>query len=168
MNYKIGMKVELNGETYEIVGTVKRSWILEKGGKQYKATSDMMGKIKNQNENGIGTEKWVAGEILIGRNAMNDRLRHRLIFNKTAKKPGTETECLDWLEAICNDLSPENLHCDGEISRTAAMKKARALRAEWKEVEKIAGRRISENEVECRIITRYRDEYSKKTREGRR
>ena len=169
MNYEIGMTVKLNGENYEIVGTVKRSWILEKGGKQYKATSAMMGKIVNQNERGVGTKKRERRDTgLIGRNRINERLRYRLIFDKTAKMPANESECLDWLEMICNDLSPENLHCDGEISRTAAMKKARALRAEWKEVEKVIGRKVSEDEVENRMIARFRNEYSEKSREGRR
>lgn len=32
------------------------------------------------------------------------------------------------------DLSPENLHCDGEITRAAAAKKARKLHAAMKEL----------------------------------
>lgn len=48
---------------------------------------------------------------------------------------------------LSNALSPENLHCDGEISHTAAMKKYRKLKAEWKEVEKSFGRKVDEDEV---------------------
>ena len=88
---------------------------------------------------------------------MAARLRYRQIFDKLAKLPVTETECLDWLTMICGDLSPENLHCDGEISRSAAMAKARALRAEWREVEKIIGRKVSENEAEGYWIDKIRE-----------
>jgi hypothetical protein len=50
----------------------------------------------------------------------------------------------EWL--ACS-LSPENLHCDGEISRSAARKKAVTLRKRWRELEKEVGRRVSEEEV---------------------
>jgi hypothetical protein len=152
MNYKIGQKVELNGETYTIAGTIKRSWLLEKDGKQYKATSAMLNKIKDHNETYGIRKKRHRRKV----DHMTNRLRYRQIFDKSTKMPETENECLDWLEMICNDLSPENLHCDGEISRTAAMKKYRALKAEWKEVEKILGYKISEVDVESRMIKKWR------------
>ena len=159
MKYKIGQEVSLNGETYKIAGTVKRSWLLEKDGKQYKATSKMMSRIEEQNKNGIGVgrkkrakkspTKWI-----------DERVAYRKIFDKSAKRPVTEDECLDHLDAICCDLSPENLHCDGEISRSAAAAKYRNLMSEWREVEKIIGRKVSQDEVETRSIEKMRAKWS--------
>ena len=51
-----------------------------------------------------------------------------------------------FLDLAC-DLSPENLHCDGEISRSAAQRKFRALKKRWKDLEKTLGRKVSESEV---------------------
>jgi hypothetical protein len=143
---KVGERIKLNGEMYTFIGPHKRSWLISKDstGKTYKCTAAMIGKIQNQNKMGIGTKSRERKKT----NHMADRLRYRLIFDKTAKMPVTESECLDWLSMICGDLSPENLHCDGEISRSAAMAKARKLRAEWREVEAIIGRKVSENEAE--------------------
>ena len=45
-------------------------------------------------------------------------------------------------------LSPENLHCDGEISRTQAKKRAAQIRREWRELEKVVGRRVTHEEVD--------------------
>ncbi len=42
----------------------------------------------------------------------------------------TEQEILNQIDRIDCQLSPENLHCDGEISRSQAMAKQRRLLAE--------------------------------------
>lgn len=44
-------------------------------------------------------------------------------------------------------LSPENLHCDGEISIAEANRKYRRLMTEWKALEKEVGREVTEDEV---------------------
>jgi len=155
MNFEIGQEVTLNGSIYKIAGTVKRSWLLEKDGKQYKATSNMMKKIQEQNKNGIGVGKRKRQK----RSAtfhMEKRLAYRKIFDRNAKLPETEEELLDALDVLCNELSPENLFCDGEISRSAGLRKASALRAEWKEVERKLGRKVSEGEVENRWLEKHR------------
>jgi hypothetical protein len=120
---------------------------LESGGRKYKATSSMMRKIKEQNYKGIGTGKKRKRAKRSATHHMERRLKYNRIFNPDAKMPETEAECMKWFSKLSCDLSPENLHCDGEISRSAAMKKASALRAEWKEVEKLLGRKVSEDEV---------------------
>jgi len=152
MNFEIGQEVSLNGKTYKIAGTIKRSWLLERDGKKYKATSNMMKKIQEQNKLGIGNRKRQKRSATFH---MERRLAYNKIFNPDAKMPETEEELLDALDVLCNKLSPENLFCDGEISRSAAMKKASALRAEWKEVEKKLGRRVSEDEVESRWLRKF-------------
>ena len=38
-----------------------------------------------------------------------------------------------------NDMSPENISCDGECSKTEVTRKAREIRAAWKFLERISG-----------------------------
>ncbi len=66
---------------------------------------------------------------------MNARLKWMKIFDKSAKLPETKEEVKTWWDRIDGDLSPENLHCDGEISASAARAKARKLNAELRELE---------------------------------
>ena len=49
---------------------------------------------------------------------------------------------------LANSLAPENLHCDGEISLAEADRKYRQLSKEWKSLEAIAGRKVSEDDIE--------------------
>jgi hypothetical protein len=44
-------------------------------------------------------------------------------------------------------LSPENLHCDGEISRTEAGRRKAQIMREWRALEARAGRKVSEDET---------------------
>jgi len=151
--FKIGENVLLNGKTYKIIGTVKRSFLLEKDGKKYKATAKKMGKIKDQNKIGIG----------VGRKSstyhMEKRLAYSKIFNPNAKMPETEKEFMSAFSTLCGELSPENLHCDGEISRTSAMQKYRAIKAEWRELENKLGRKVSEEEAEAHWMDVYNARY---------
>jgi hypothetical protein len=87
---------------------------------------------------------------------MKKRLEFRKIFDKNAKLPETEKELMDALANLCGELSPENLTCDGELSMSAVRKKASAIRAEWKEVEYLLGRKVSEAEAEDHWMAEYR------------
>jgi hypothetical protein len=44
-------------------------------------------------------------------------------------------------------LSPENLSCDGEAPIAWVRKRARQLHAEWAALEKLAGRKVTEDEI---------------------
>ena len=48
---------------------------------------------------------------------------------------------------LASELSPENLHCDGEISRAEANRQWVRLMNEWCVLEKEVGRTVSEEEV---------------------
>lgn len=61
---------------------------------------------------------------------------------------------LDKFLRLASALSPENLHCDGEISRTEAARRGRVLRKEWKTLETQVGRRVTEDEVWAAAIQR--------------
>jgi hypothetical protein len=56
-------------------------------------------------------------------------------------------ELLNAFMGLASRLSPENLHCDGEISRTEARRRERIIRAEWRALEGKLGRKVSEDEV---------------------
>jgi hypothetical protein len=45
------------------------------------------------------------------------------------------------------DLSPENLHCDGEISRAAAERKRKEIMKEWRALETAFGGEVSEEDT---------------------
>jgi len=49
-----------------------------------------------------------------------------------------------WASKIYCALSPENLHCDGEISRSAAAKKARELNSALSYLENLVGHKLPE------------------------
>lgn len=55
-------------------------------------------------------------------------------------------ELKEAFEALACRLSPENLHCDGEISRAQAEKRYRQIMREWRVLENKAGRKVSEEE----------------------
>ena len=152
--FEIGEDVLLNGKTYKIIGTVKRSFLLEKDGRKDKATSKMMGKIQDQNARGIGNKR-KKREKKSDTFYMEQRLARRRIFEKDAKMPETEDELMDALDHLTAELSPENLSCDGELSRTAINQKLRVIRGEWREIEKKIGRKVSEDEVEDRWLAKY-------------
>ena len=118
MSINIGDIVELNGKEYKIVGTIKRSYLLEREGKQYKATADKIKKIQQITGQRTSTPT-------------TSYLERRVAYLK---------------------MSPENLSCDGEASRSQVQAKLREIRGTWKELETIAGRRYSEQEIEERMM----------------
>ena len=62
-----------------------------------------------------------------------------------AKRP--EADILVEIRRIYSGLSPENLHCDGEISRSAAARRGAALNRRLRECFVELGRRVSEGEA---------------------
>jgi hypothetical protein len=61
------------------------------------------------------------------------------------KRP--EADILVEIRRIYSGLSPENLHCDGEISRSAAARRGVALNRRLRECFVELGRRVSEGEA---------------------
>jgi len=49
--------------------------------------------------------------------------------------------------SLAAQLSPENLSCDGELSRAKIASRHRALTKQWKALEKAAGQTVSEDET---------------------
>jgi hypothetical protein len=51
-----------------------------------------------------------------------------------------------FLDLACR-LSPENLSCDGELSKSEIRRKYKKLMSEWRKLEKRIGRKVSEHTV---------------------
>jgi len=58
----------------------------------------------------------------------------------------TKEQHSKFLQLAC-ELSPENLHCDGEISRAEANREYKRLMKEWHLLEAQVGRAVTEYEV---------------------
>lgn len=60
-------------------------------------------------------------------------------------------------------LSPENLHCDGEISPAEAQRKYVRLMKQWRALEAEAGRAVTEDELWGPQYAEYRDRQWKRS-----
>ena len=59
----------------------------------------------------------------------------------------SEKEILNDFAGLACRLSPENLCCDGEISRAEVNRRLRQIQKEWKALEKEIGHNVSEDQV---------------------
>lgn len=59
----------------------------------------------------------------------------------------SEKEILNDFAGLACRLSPENLCCDGEISRAEVNRRLRQIQKGWKALEKELGRVVSEDQV---------------------
>ena len=79
------------------------------------------------------------------------RVPHSLVWHDSPSMSTTyrrpEKKILSDIGSVYGALSPENLHCDGEISHSAAMAKARHLNGRLKALFKELGREVSEYEA---------------------
>lgn len=58
-----------------------------------------------------------------------------------------DQKMLDYFMHLCCELSPENLHCDGEISIAQANRKYNSLMREWRAGERVVGHAVYEQDV---------------------
>ena len=56
-------------------------------------------------------------------------------------------DMLDRFANLSAQMSPENLTCDGELSRAAVNRRRRDLRRQWTALERQVGRRVTDDEV---------------------
>jgi hypothetical protein len=54
----------------------------------------------------------------------------------------------DQFSSLSCRLSPENLHCDGEVSRAEAGRRKARIMKEWAALEKKAGFKVTNEQVE--------------------
>jgi hypothetical protein len=82
-----------------------------------------------------------------GRKYIEEKVRFNQLFNPKSKTPETEKEIFEMFLSLTSELSPENLHCDGEISPKQAAKKRNEILAGWAYLESLLGRKVSDHEV---------------------
>jgi hypothetical protein len=58
-----------------------------------------------------------------------------------------DQKMLDYFMDLCCRLSPENLHCDGEISNAEANRKYTELMRKWRAGERVVGHPVYEEDV---------------------
>jgi hypothetical protein len=85
---------------------------------------------------------------------LEQKVKFMQFWHKDAKLPTNEQECIPFFENLCGELSGENLTCDGELSRSQIQQKLIQIKATWKELESIAGRQFSEDEIESNMVKR--------------
>lgn len=49
---------------------------------------------------------------------------------------------------LVQELSPENLTCDGELSQKEILNKKRLIQNEWTKLENLCGFKVSQDEIE--------------------
>lgn len=69
------------------------------------------------------------------------------LFGKKLAVPVTEDEHMEWILRVYADLSPENLTCDGELSRAQVVKKQKGLLKTLVALEESLGRKVPEEEA---------------------
>jgi len=69
-----------------------------------------------------------------------------ILAKRKQPRNGLSPELTEAFEDLACRLSPENLHCDGEITRAQAQVRYNQIMREWKALEKKAGRKVSESE----------------------
>jgi predicted transcriptional regulator len=74
-----------------------------------------------------------------------------------AKQIPISDELLEKFSCLTNELSPENLTCDGEATQSQITKRLASINKRWKLLEKEAGRIVTEDEVNAWVIRRVRN-----------
>lgn len=59
----------------------------------------------------------------------------------------TEDEIMKDFDGLECELSPENLHCDGEASPAYVQQKLRDINRRWKDLEHELGRKVEEGDA---------------------
>jgi hypothetical protein len=85
---------------------------------------------------------------IIAQNVKNGK-RYKLESDvvKPVAKTGLTDDAKQEFLSLASRLSPENLHCDGEVSRTEAKRRQAQIMREWRSLEKRVGRKITEDQV---------------------
>jgi len=65
-------------------------------------------------------------------------------------------EHFEAFERLYMRLSPENLHMDGEASRSQVIQRERQIKREWKALEAELGHKVPYDDLEALLIARWR------------
>ena len=68
-------------------------------------------------------------------------------------------EIMQKFSRLCSRLSPENLHCDGEISKSQANTRYKQIRREWRDLEAECGSKVSEDDVWAWTLSKWKSKF---------
>lgn len=121
-----------NKYEYEVTSKDKSSYILKRNdGLFFKSTEARL----NKNLTRIRDGKYSFPKYP----ALERRIEFLKIFRIEKSLPKNAIECNSWFEQLRSELSPENLSCDGELSKKQINEKLLEIRSVWKELEDICG-----------------------------
>lgn len=151
MENRNGEKVLLKGKEYTITGTVAKSYIVEDAsGRHYKVTPNMIERIHASDaRKGRPVDASQYGSPIVTSQIpgyFKKSIEWSKMFKQERQLPNSNNY-MEWASEIYAGLSPENLTCDGECSRTEVIRKQRELVTALRYIEKIAGRKIEEEET---------------------
>lgn len=123
---------QYNNHTYVVNEKDKKSYILEReDGVLFKASEKKLT---------MYFKKIKEGKTSFSRfPALEKRIERLKIFKINENMPSNALECVKWFERLETELSPENLSCDGELSRNKINEKLNEIKRVWKELEAISG-----------------------------
>jgi len=137
----VGDQITLYSKQYKIVGTIRRSFIIEDAsGKQFMISPKQVEKATGQKAAPVQRKP----QAELDEEALAARVRCRQIFDKSARMPETEAEIMEYIEGLRCDLSPEILCCDGEASPAQVKRKRQEIASVWRALERRLGRKIAE------------------------
>lgn len=135
----IGKVITVQSKEYVIEGISKRSFIVvaTKTGSKYVVSPAKLDRLINAE---------FPKSVAILPVFFQQQRKMAEIFNRTFDEP-TKDNAVKWAGIVYSNLSPENLTCDGELSRTAVQQKAKELYAALNYLNRLAGREITEEET---------------------
>ena len=68
--------------------------------------------------------------------------------------PNLSNEDRKAFEDLTCQLSPENLSCDGMLSRSQTQGKLRRIMIKWAALEQKAGQKVDQFDIECEMVKR--------------
>lgn len=77
-------------------------------------------------------------------------------WDRRSSMTGIPDNIMKQFFGLANQLSPENLSCDGECSRSQVQVRYRQIMREWQKLERRVGRRVTQEEVETEQFKSYR------------
>ena len=76
-------------------------------------------------------------------------------IKRIAEGIGISDEMKEKFVDLVSRLSPENLHRDGEASQSEVRAELSRIKREWKELERQVGRKVTEDEANNWMVSRY-------------
>lgn len=92
------------------------------------------------------------GSLIVIMSGKRYRISPSQQYVKVGAVVGMTDELREKFKGLACRLSPENLSCDGELSRRATSQKHSEIMKEWKTLEMLTGHKVSQEEIEIETM----------------